>query len=105
IDTAGFLRIPGRKVAGGLLMVDARIGGVSARAVIATGAERTLGTAALREALRQRSRGVLHWAATQVYGATADIANGERSVAPPIELGSAVIQRTEVVYGNFHIFK
>src|SRR5581483_2709765 len=107
IDTAGFLRIPGRKVAGGLLMVDARVGGVSARAVIDTGAERTLGNAALRDALRTlaRGRGGPHWADTDVYGATSDVARGESSVAPPIKLGAAVIKGTEVTYGDFHIFK
>jgi predicted aspartyl protease len=108
IDTGGFLRISGRKVAGGLLMVDARVGGVAARAVIDTGAERTLGNAALRDALRSRqgaAAGDPRWANTEVYGATTDIANGEASVAPPIKIGAAVIKGTEVVYGDFHIFK
>jgi predicted aspartyl protease len=107
IDTGGFLRIRGRKVAGGLLMVDARVGGVKVRAVVDTGAERTLGNAALRDALRvkQRGRGGPRWADTEVYGATTDVANGESSVAPPIKLGSAVVKGTEVVYGDFHIFK
>jgi hypothetical protein len=88
-------------------MVDARVGGVKARAVIDTGAERTLGNAALRDALRiqQRGRSGLSWASTEVYGATTDVANGESSVAPPIKLGSAVIRGTEVTYGDFHIFK
>jgi predicted aspartyl protease len=107
IDTGGFLRIPARRVAGGLLMVDARVGGVKARAVIDTGAERTLGNGALRDALRvqQRGRGGPRWADTEVYGATTDVANGESSIAPPIKLGSAVIKGTEVTYGDFHIFK
>ena len=106
IDTGGYLRIPARKVAGGLLMVDARIGGVSARAVIDTGAERTLGNAALRDALRARKHGGdARWANTEVYGATVEVANGEASIAPPIKLGPAVIKGTEVVYGDFHIFK
>ncbi|HEU4626172.1 MAG TPA: retroviral-like aspartic protease family protein [Steroidobacteraceae bacterium] len=107
IDTGGYLRIGARKVAGGLLMVDARVGGVRARAVIDTGAERTLGNAALRDALLKRQGGGpgSHWANTEVYGATTDVANGESAIAPPIKLGSAVIKGTEVVYGDFHIFK
>jgi predicted aspartyl protease len=106
INTSGFLRIPARKVAGGLLMVDMTIGGVATRAVIDTGAERTLGNAALRNALRARKRGQgIRWASTEVYGATTEVANGEASVAPPIRLGPAVINGTEVVYGDFHIFK
>jgi predicted aspartyl protease len=107
IDTGGFLRIRGHKVAGGLLMVDARVGGVKARAVIDTGAERTLGNVALRDALRirQRGRGGPRWADTEVYGATTDVANGESSIAPPIKLGTAVVKGTEVTFGDFHIFK
>jgi predicted aspartyl protease len=106
IDPGRFLRIPARKVEGGLLMVDVRIGGVSARAIIDTGAERTLGNAALRDALRARKRGKeARWANTEVYGATTQVANGESSVAPAIKLGPALINGTEVVYGDFHIFK
>jgi predicted aspartyl protease len=107
IDVGGFLRIPAHKVAGGLLMIDARVGGVKTRAVIDTGAERTLGNAALRDALRvkQRGRGGPRWAETEVYGATTDVANGESSIAPPIRLGGAVVKGTEVTFGDFHIFK
>ncbi len=106
IDTQGFLRIPARNVAGGLLMVDARVGGVPVRAVIDTGAERTLGNLALREALRaKRKNANIRWSDTEVYGATTDVATGQTSLAPPIKLGPAVINGTEVVYGDFHIFK
>ena len=106
IDRGAYLRIPARLVAGGLLMVDVRIGGVSARAVVDTGAERTLGNAALRDALRARKHGkAARWANTEVYGATTEVANGEASVAPPIKIGPAIINGTEVVYGDFHIFK
>jgi predicted aspartyl protease len=106
VDRGTFLRIPARKIAGGLLMVDARIGGVSTRAVIDTGAERTLGNIALRDALRARKRGrEAKWANTEVYGATTEVASGEASVAPPIKVGPVVINGTEVVYGDFHIFR
>jgi predicted aspartyl protease len=106
IDTDGFLRIRGNEVAGGLLAVNARIGGVLARAVIDTGAERTLGNAALRDALRARQRGRdSRWSTTSVYGATTEVASGELSVAPPVKLGPAVISGAEIVFGDFHIFK
>lgn len=106
VDTSSYLRIPAHKVAGGLLMVDARIGGVAVRAVIDTGAERTLGNGALRDAIRAKSRNRdARWANTEVYGATTQVATGESSVAPPIKLGPTVIRGTEIVFGDFHIFK
>jgi predicted aspartyl protease len=106
IGTSEFLLIPASRVAGGLLTIEARIGGVMTRAVIDTGAERTLGNAALRDALRAR-RGSRYerWSKTAVYGATTDVASGELSLAPPIKLGPVVISGTTVVYGDFHIFK
>ncbi|HVY82266.1 MAG TPA: retroviral-like aspartic protease family protein [Steroidobacteraceae bacterium] len=106
IDTKGFVRVPARKVAGGLLMIDGRVGGVGVRAVIDTGAERTLGNAALRDALRNRYRGRdTRWASTDVFGATTEVVNGEAAIAPPIKVGPVTINGTEVVYGDLHIFK
>jgi predicted aspartyl protease len=106
VDTDGFFRIPARLVAGGLLMVDARVGGVPVRAVIDTGAERTLGNAALRDRLRTRGRRAdLQWSTTEVFGATIDVAQGQTAIAPAIKIGPITIKRTEIVYGDFHIFK
>ncbi len=51
-----YMKVSGRLVNGGLLAVDVRVGGVTARAIIDTGAERTLGNGALREALRSRNK-------------------------------------------------
>ena len=48
----GFVKIPAVRLASGLMTIDARIGWVRARAVIDTGAERSLGNLALRDALR-----------------------------------------------------
>jgi len=48
---AGFLTIPATLQNEGLLMVAARVGRVRTKAIIDTGAERTLGNAALRNAL------------------------------------------------------
>src|SRR5262249_31754790 len=104
--TDGFMRIPARRISGGLLMIDGRIGGVAARIVIDTGAERTLGNAALRDALRKRyRRGKLHWIDTEGFGATADGVKGQASLAPPIELGPVAISSTVIVYADFHIFR
>jgi predicted aspartyl protease len=103
-DLSKYLKVRGRLVAGGLLEVDARIGDVRARAIIDTGAERTLGNLALRDALRKRNQPTQS-TATRVYGTTADVSSGEQEVAPPILLGTAALSEVTVVYGDFHIFK
>lgn len=100
----GFFRVAAKKLASGLITVNARVGGVRARAVIDTGAQRSLGNAALRDALS-------HWRAeshqaqvTDVYGSTSEIVHGEMLVAPAIRLGDIQIADVELVYGDFHIF-
>jgi|GEM_PF-357380 len=106
LDARGYLTVPARRVAGGLLMVETTIGGIRTRAVIDTGAERTLGNMRLRDALRSRHRGLAsRWADTDVYGATDEVSQGQSAIAPPIKFGTVTINGTEVTYGDFHIFK
>ena len=104
-DLSGMLRIPARRIAGGLLMVEARVGGVSTRAIIDTGAERTLGNAALRDQLRLRKRIGEPNEITSVFGTTTDISAGELQRIPTITLGGASISQVNIVFGEFHIFK
>jgi predicted aspartyl protease len=101
----GFFRVPAKKLASGLITVNARVGGVRARAVIDTGAQRSLGNVALRDAL-SRWRAESHGQAqvTDVYGSTSEIVHGEMLVAPAIRLGDIQIADVELVYGDFHIF-
>jgi predicted aspartyl protease len=99
-----YMKVSGLLVNGGLLAVDVRIGGVTARAIIDTGAERTLGNGALREALRRRNK-FKEPTITRVFGTTEDVSHGEVESAPPIEFGPANISDVRVVYGDFHIFK
>jgi predicted aspartyl protease len=96
-----------RVVNGGLLVVEARVGGVYADAVLDTGAERTLGNLALRDALKMHNRGGRGFVArlTSVYGATTQIESGEIRSAPPISLDTLQITDVAVVFGDFHIFK
>ena len=104
LDLSGFFRVPGQFVPGGLLAVDARIGGVATRAIIDTGAERTLGNRALQQALRRREK-VRGSQSTTVYGTTESVSKGDLEVAPPMVLGPLKISEVAVVYGDFHIFK
>lgn len=96
-----------RVVNGGLLVVQARVGGVLTDAVLDTGAERTLGNLALRDALKQHNRAGRGFVAklTSVYGATTEVESGEIRSAPLIAIDSLHITDVAVVYGNFHIFE
>lgn len=98
-----FLELPARRVAGGVIMVPARIGRVSVSAVIDTGSAHTLGNLALEHALLANAEHTGR--ATEVYGVTKDISSGDLVTAPEISLGPATISRLSVVYGNFNIFK
>jgi predicted aspartyl protease len=98
------IRIHGTRLAYGLVSIDARVGGVRVHAIIDTGAERTLGNLALRNAVDgRRTRGVMA-RVTSVYGATTEVEVGEVGAAPLIALDSLRIVGTEIVYGDFHIF-
>jgi predicted aspartyl protease len=101
----GFQRIHATLTNNGLLTVEVRVGGVRARAVVDTGAERSLGNQALRDALRhwQRARKAPQF--TDVYGTTADIARGELGLAPIITVGPIKMIDVDLIYGDFHIFE
>lgn len=101
----GFDRVPARLLAGGLLVVSARVGGVRVEAVIDTGSERTIANNALRDALAWRQRKGEVARVTDVYGATTEVASGQIGVAPTIDFGSIKISNLTVVYGDFHIFE
>jgi len=97
-------RIHGVHVVPGLITLAIRVGGVPVCAVIDTGAERTLGNLALRDALRQRRLHGVMAQMTSVYGATKEVEVGEILVAPPIVIDSLRINDVAIVFGEFHIF-
>ena len=99
------MRVHAVRLAQGLLAIDALVSGVKVRAVIDTGAERSLGNLALRDAvLSRREPGkVAH--VTSVYGATKDVESGELARVPVVALDSLRIENVELVFGHFHIFK
>ncbi|HVY83029.1 MAG TPA: retropepsin-like aspartic protease [Steroidobacteraceae bacterium] len=99
--------IHGTRIRDGLFAIDARVLRVRALAIIDTGAERSLGNLALRDAVRKQLKeadGMLQ--AAEVTGVTTDIAAGEAGAAPPITIGNGVkVDNIPVTYGDFHIFK
>jgi hypothetical protein len=101
----GFQRIHANIMDNGLMTVDIRIGGVRAIAIVDTGAERSLGNQALRDALRSWQSARKAPVFTDVFGTTSEIAQGERGSAPTITLGPLKLINVDVIYGDFHIFE
>lgn len=99
----GYLAIPARLTAGGLLRIQARIGHIPVIAVIDTGSPRTLGNEALRRALLHRSTSPKDTA--RIFGVTRQVTNGNLAGAPTVHLGPAAIGRLNIVYGDIPIFK
>jgi predicted aspartyl protease len=89
----------------GLVTLDARVGGVHVTAILDTGAERTLGNLALRNALKKPDRRLALAQLTSVYGATEEVEVGEVGMAPSISLDPVHINNVAIVYGDFHVFK
>jgi predicted aspartyl protease len=103
--TRDYVRVPAKKLKSGLITVNASVGGVRAVAVIDTGAQRSLGNLALRDALsRRRGREEPASEPTDVYGSTSEVVRGEMRGSPMISLGDVRIADVSLVYGEFHIF-
>jgi Aspartyl protease len=100
---SGFMTIPVR-LTDGLLMVDAIVGGIHAKAIIDTGGQGTIANVALRDALlRRRPRTGLP--VDEITGATLDVQKGDRIPTPPIDLGGLRIQAKTVTAGDMFIFQ
>jgi predicted aspartyl protease len=102
---SGFLTIDVSLRHGGLIVVPGRVGKVRVKAIIDTGAERTLGNNALREALLLVSRNGAEELATRVFGATPEVGQGTSLVAPTVFLGEAELRDLEVTFGDLHVFR
>jgi hypothetical protein len=90
----------------GLMVVDIRVGRrVKAKAVIDTGAERTLGNLALQTELNKRRRKKAEVVSAVVHGATADIADGDVQTVQDATIGDLTLSNLEVIFADFHVFK
>jgi len=100
------LVVPARLSRGGLLLIRGKVGRVRVKAIIDTGAERSLGNEALRKALLVREKQWFGGEATKVVGATAQVAEGYAFVAPTVALGGdANVDNLSVTFGDFHVFR
>ncbi|MBK6599440.1 MAG: aspartyl protease family protein [Proteobacteria bacterium] len=103
VRRSGALKIRAQRIAGGLLLVNGRVGRQKTAIIIDTGSERTLGNAALRDALTER-RYRNDAQDTEVSGATEHIVDGERWLAPTIKIDELSVGDVEVTFGDFHVF-
>ena len=100
----GFISIPFRSLRGTLVVVDAYVGDVRAKAIIDTGGQVTIANLALKDALARvsaapRSKTDL------IQGATKDVEKGELMETPAIKLGAIQIHDSGVTFGDLYIFK
>jgi len=90
----------------GLMIVDVRVGRrTKAKAVIDTGAERTLGNLALQNELNKHRRKKREVVAAVVHGATPDIADGDVQNIREATIGDMTLSNLEVIFADFHVFK
>ena len=91
--------------ANGLMVVDVRVGRrIKAKAVIDTGAERTLGNLALQNAMN-KGRKKRQVVGAVVHGATPDIADGDVQEIKEARIGDLTLTNLEVIFADFHVFK
>jgi predicted aspartyl protease len=89
----------------GLVMVNGRVGRVPVKAIVDTGAERSLGNEALRRALELRLKKPIDGTVTSVVGATAQVAEGRAFASPTVSIGGIRIDKLIITYGDFHVFR
>jgi len=102
---SGYITVPVQLAFDSLLLVDAYVGGVRVKAIIDTGAERTLGNSALRDALGVATGIFYSPQMTGVQGVTAQIQNGDMAVAPRIQIGTLRLNQVGVTFGDMHVFE
>jgi hypothetical protein len=89
----------------GLMILDVRVGRrIKAKAVIDTGAERSLGNLALLNAMNKGKKRRDPISAI-VHGATPDIADGEVQEIKEASIGDMKLTNLEVIFSDFHVFK
>jgi predicted aspartyl protease len=89
----------------GLMIVDVRVGRrIKAKAVIDTGAERTLGNLALQIAMNKGHKNRKAVAAV-VHGATPDITDGDVQEIKEARIGDMTLTNLECIFADFHVFK
>jgi len=100
----GWAQARGRLIFGQLLVVAARIGEIPVRAIIDTGAERSLGNPALLHGLQSRVRRGEPPRPAEVVGATEHRVDGLLVESPEVRLGTIRIGNLTVAFGDLSVF-
>jgi hypothetical protein len=100
----GFLTVPFRLVHGQLIVIDCKVGGVAAKAIIDTGGQTTIGNVALRDALSDHNLGFRGRPDT-IIGATLAVEKGELIDTPAIAMGPIQIRDYGVTFADVYIFR
>jgi len=100
----GFVTVPFRLIRGQLIVIDAIVGHVHAKAIIDTGGQTTIGNLALRDALSDHNLG-FRGRPDQIQGATLEIEKGELIDTPAIAMGPIQIRDYGVTFADVYIFK
>jgi hypothetical protein len=106
----GYVTIPFKLVRHELLVTDAYVGNVRARAIIDTGGQVTIANLALRNALESARRQSKDQP-EKIEDVTESIQQGNSAEAPPIYLGTGFRQSTikisndRLTFGDMHIFE
>jgi len=102
---SGMVTIPVKLAYGGLLTTRAMVGRQHVIAIIDTGAERSLGNLALRDALQFASQQETDAGGTTVLGATPEIGEGTSLMVPRVQIGTAELRGLKVTFGDLHVFR
>jgi predicted aspartyl protease len=100
-----FYSVPVRFGFGRLLLAEGKIGNVRVKAIIDTGAERTLGNISLLNALHLGIGSGHELISTDVEGVTADLQPGDVAAAPMLSMGSVKVGQIDITFGDLHVFK
>lgn len=101
---AGFITLPFQDSQRQLLAVTAHVGRQQILAVIDTGAQATVGNAALRRLLRRDLSGDA-LGEDEIHGATGDTQTGVSAQVRSLRLGGLEIRDARITFGDLHIFQ
>lgn len=99
----GYAVVPFRNGSTRGMRIEVMIGRVKAIGLVDTGAERTVGNLALREALVRRSRGRDSYE-DAVIGVTEDIQAATRVRIPSVVAGGLIVKNPEIMFSDLYIF-
>ncbi|HEX7113811.1 MAG TPA: retroviral-like aspartic protease family protein [Steroidobacter sp.] len=99
--SARYTRVPISLKADHLLTFNVKVAGVRTKALLDTGAQRTIGNRALQAALERKAR---RGVASSIIGVTLDVQQGDTFSAPPVRIKDITIRGMHITFGDMYIF-